>query len=399
MNTIRISGAGCCLLDYVYSGIDFSSPAFRKYLSEKPGDGGLRPGALVFTEEFEQFSGKPFHRIRRELTGTRDPDMVNLGGPGIVPLIHSAQMLGDQGKVSFFGALGNDGIGKRIRSIIRQTPIDTGRLKTVDAASPFTYVLSDPGHAGGHGERTFINHIGAAALLSPGDLLEDFFDADMVVFGGTALVPGLHDHLDQLLEKSKEKGAITLVNTVYDFRNEKKGTREKWPLGDHDSSMKMIDLLIMDHEESLKISGRKNLRDATDYFIGKQVSSFIITNGPEPVTIFSDGQLFSEMKPAELPVSTAIQTEIRRGEHSGGDTTGCGDNFAGGVIFSLAKQLTETKGKKPGLTGACSWGIVSGGFALSYMGGTYIEREPGRKRKAIEKYYELYRKQLRNSDE
>ena len=55
---IIISGTGCALADYLYTGVKFSSPEFEKYLSKQSGDGGLSPGKLVFTEELEKFSSK-----------------------------------------------------------------------------------------------------------------------------------------------------------------------------------------------------------------------------------------------------------------------------------------------------------------------------------------------------
>ena len=77
----------------------------------------------------------------------------------------------------------------------------------------------------------------------------------MVCFGGTAITPNLHDNLHLLLEKAKTTGAFTLVNTVFDFRNEKLQHGKPWPLGKTDLSYPFIDILIMDKEEALKISG------------------------------------------------------------------------------------------------------------------------------------------------
>ena len=38
---IIISGTGCALADYLYTGVQFTSPEFQKYLSKQSGDGGL----------------------------------------------------------------------------------------------------------------------------------------------------------------------------------------------------------------------------------------------------------------------------------------------------------------------------------------------------------------------
>jgi len=79
--------------------------------------------------------------------------------------------------------------------------------------------------------------------------------------------------------------------------------------------------------------------------------------------------------------------------YRGGDTTGCGDNFAGGVIASVVHQLIGGS-EHPDLREACSWGIVSGGFTCFYMGGTYFEEKPGEKMARIRPYYDTYLKQL-----
>ncbi|MCK5102992.1 MAG: hypothetical protein KAQ62_01245 [Cyclobacteriaceae bacterium] len=53
---IIISGTGCALADNLYTNINFNSSTFNSYLSKSNADGGLSPGKLVFTEEFEKFA-------------------------------------------------------------------------------------------------------------------------------------------------------------------------------------------------------------------------------------------------------------------------------------------------------------------------------------------------------
>lgn len=82
-----------------------------------------------------------------------------------------------------------------------------------------TIVLSDPSYADGAGERCFINTIGAAFRFSSEHLPSSFYKSDVVLFGGTALVPTLHDHLDECLSMARKRRALNVVGTVYDFRN------------------------------------------------------------------------------------------------------------------------------------------------------------------------------------
>ncbi|MCK4991611.1 MAG: carbohydrate kinase family protein, partial [Bacteroidales bacterium] len=195
-------------------------------------------------------------------------------------------------------------------------------------ATPSTIVLSDPAFNSGHGERIFINNIGASWNFGPDELEEEFFNADIVVFGGTALVPGLHDGLTELLIRSKSAGSITVANTVYDFRNELENPGKPWPLGDDEGSYGHIDLLIMDKEEAMHLSGQKDLFEAGRFFMDRGVSSFMITNGTDDTRGYSDGKMFKSLPHTSYPVSANLINDLQN--FQGGDTTGCGDNFVGG---------------------------------------------------------------------
>ncbi len=389
--SLIISGTGCCLVDRIYTGIDFSGPAMAPFLSRSDGDGGLVPGRLVFSEPFEAYTGKKLPEIIGEIsTGDSEPIM-NVGGPSIVALIHAAQLLqGSSAKVDFYGVKGADAAGQYLLDNLRQTPVRLAHFETEPGATASTIVLSDPAYQDGHGERIFINEIGASWQMVPSRLGASFFSSDVVVFGGTALVPGLHDHLTGLLERSKNSGAVTVVNTVYDFRSELQRPGRRWKLGESDRSYSFIDLLITDAEEALRLSGGSSLAEAADWFIGKGVSSLSITNGTGHTWCYSDGKVFRDLPLETLPVSDDLVTDLRRSDR--GDTTGCGDNFAGGMIASLAWQMIA--GKTPDLREAVAWGTVSGGYCCFHVGGTLLEKARGEKLEGILPYYEKYRRQI-----
>jgi sugar/nucleoside kinase (ribokinase family) len=396
MHQITIAGTGCCLLDYLYTGIDFNGPEFSRYLSKTEGDGGLSPGRLVLTDDLEKFSGRKFGDLLQDIIGDRQPNLLNLGGPSIVSLIHAAQLLRKKASVSFYGAIGNDPAGEKIMEIIKKTPVLIDNLKIVNLDSSTTNVLSDHAYHEGLGERTFIHNIGAGWEIYPDQLDENFFRSDISVFGGTALVPNIHNNLSGLLEKAKHYNSITVVNTVYDFRSEKSNPGSRWQFLDNDESFRNIDVLLMDMEEALKISGSGNIEKAAACFIAREVSSFVITNGASPVWYFSDGRLFNKLAAGQLPTSDNVRSELKYNTGLAGDTTGCGDNLAGGMIASIAWQLRKRRSKKLDLIEACSWGIASGGFTCFYIGGTYIEGKKGEKLNLVKPYYKLYRKQLAN---
>ena len=389
---IIVSGVGCCLVDLLFNDINFGSDTIRPYLSKKRGDGGLTPGHLVFQEEFEKYSGSSLDLFVRKITGGRTHDKINIGGPSIVSLINLSQLIDKEHcEARFYGRGGKDEIGQYLLSSLKKTPVLLKDYILIDNRTPSTVVLSDPSYDNGHGERMFLNSIGAAWDYRPDELDEDFFNSDIVVFGGTALVPQIHDNMTSLLKKAKSKGSITIVNTVFDFRNEKANPSKKWPLGQSDESYRYIDLLIAEREEAFRLSGEHDPQAAIRFFRDKKVSSLIITNGSKNISTYSDGRFFNRSGLKEMPVSRKVLDELMKVQ--GGDTTGCGDNFVGGVIASVVTQL-QNGSRHPDLQEACCWGIVSGGFTCFYMGGTYFEENIGEKRARIEPYYESYKKQI-----
>jgi sugar/nucleoside kinase (ribokinase family) len=398
-NKIIISGSGCALTDLIYNRVSFASPGFQKYVSKQNGDGGLSPGKLVFTEELEKFSIKPYPEILSELVGNRPPDKMNVGGPSLVSMVHVAQMLeGEDVEVKFFGMGGNDEYTEQVFRLVRQTPLEIGNYKRSEhKPTPTTDVFSDPDYDNGHGERTFVNNIGAAWDFIPELLGNEFFESDIQCYGGTALVPNLHDNLTNLLKRSNQNDCITVVNTVFDFRNQKRNPGKPWPLLDSFDDYGLIDVLIMDCEEATKISGTSNIEEAARFFASTPVSSFIITNGANDVFAWSGGGLFEKTEILKFPVSKMIACEIAANPDLRGDTTGCGDNFAGGIIASLAMQLKNTEKGTFNLTEAISLGISSGGFCCFTVGGTYLETFPGEKKLRIQAIQEDYKNNQLNN--
>ncbi|MCG8306502.1 MAG: hypothetical protein MI975_03860 [Cytophagales bacterium] len=90
-----------------------------------------------------------------------------------------------------------------------------------------------------------------------------------------------------------------------------------------------------------------------------------------------------------MPISKDISNDQLK--YTRGDTTGCSDNFVGGFVVGIARQL---KANKLNLEAVVVLGIVSGGFACFYLGGTYFEKEVGEKWQKIKAYHEKYLKQI-----
>jgi sugar/nucleoside kinase (ribokinase family) len=392
---MRISAAGCCLIDYLYREVPYTGDAFKSCLSRNPGDGGIIEGGLVFAEDLERFSGKSFSAVCRELVGDVLPDTVNLGGPAIVAAVNAAQILEGSGvECTFYGAIGDDGVGEDIISFVGKTPVVPEFRIVEGISSSSTMVLADPEAHGGKGERSFINTIGAAGFFAGEHLPDSFFASDIVLIGGTGLVPALHDDLGTVLPRAKAGGAVTIVGTVYDFRNQKLRPDERWPLGGEEAYANM-DLLVTDAEEALRLTGASTLKGAAEQFMTWKTGAFIITHGSKNYLLWSSGDFYAPVALSEFPVSARVDELLAADPSLKGDTTGCGDNFLGGLTASTAMQMIGTAGKSaPDLKEAAAWAAASGGFACFYRGGTYHETGEGEKRARLEPLVEAYRRQI-----
>ncbi len=390
---IKVAGVGCCLVDRIYDEVDFKSETFAKYISRVHGDGGLIPGALEFEENLERFAGRKFVEILPELTSGKKEDKENVGGPCIVALINAAQMTSGRAEYSFYGCSGDDRVGDDLRNALSRTPVKLDHYRIESGAeTASTTVLSDPAFDDGHGERIFVNTIGASWKYLPEELDASFYASDIVVFGGTALVPSIHKDLDKLLLKAKNAGCLTIVNTVYDTLDDRANLGRRWPLGSSDKSYESIDLLIADREEALHLSGCDTINEALEFFRDKGTKAAIVTNGCKDTSYYSAGEIFKKVADSKMPVSEAVNERLRKGNVKG-DTTGCGDNFVGGVIASVASQMFEGR-EELDLSEACCWGTVCGGFACFYYGGTFIEQHPGEKSELVKPYYDAFLKQI-----
>jgi len=388
-NKFRVSITGCGLGDFVYNHVDFESEKFNNYKSVSSGDGGLEPGKLVFKEELEKYVEKKISSILEDIVGTKSYDHFNIGGPALVSAINIKQLLCKENvEISYYGALGNDNKGKKISDLLRKLDFDLNHFIVFPQETPYTDVLSDPDYDFGKGERIFINDLGCAAEYNSNYLDESFWTSEVIVFGGTALVPCLHADLTQLLQKAKERKAFTVVHTVYDFINEKLNPHLPWPLGNTSQSLPLIDLLIMDFEEAKRISGCTNFEKTCMYFKENGANAFIITHGANPSYIYSSGDQFYAIE-LNIPVCSWISSELALNPQYIGDTTGCGDNFTGAVIASIVKQKI-TGQKYLSLCRAAIFGTASGGFTCYYLGGTYFEQKPGEKLDLVNEMYNRY---------
>lgn len=392
---MRISGVGCSLVDYLYNHVDFTGEAFGRFRSRCEGDGGLTPGQLVFGADFAAFAGQPLADALREIVQDRLPDEKNVGGPAVVALLLAAQLLyREEVQTRFFGQMGQDASADYLEETLRQTPLDISGYRRVAGDTPSTVVLSDPQYDHGQGERVFINDLGVAGEYGVENIPADFYDSDIALVGATALVPRLHDGICSIVQRAREQDCLTVVTTVFDFRSERANPGGRWPLGESDATYSATDLLVVDLEEGLRMSGQARPEESLCWFREKGVGACIVTNGSHAIRGYADGSVFAQCDHLYLPVSEEVGRRLQATERPEGDTTGCGDNFVGGILASMAAELEDGERGALSLPEAVAAGVCCGGAACFQLGGVQVEAVPGEKRQAIEALYSAYRRQV-----
>jgi len=351
---LRIAGAGSCLMDIVYADVDFSSEAFRSVASKREGDGGLSSGSFVLVRELELFAGRPFPDILRDLVGDALP-AEDLGGSSAASLLHAARELeGEDVELSYHGLRGKDELGERLLERLRRASPDSRRasldlrratldlraFRKEDGPTPSLTFLSDPRADRGRGARCLAIEIGAAARFKSSDLRRDFFGADIVAFGGTSLVPALHDRLQELLPEARSRGALTVVDAAFDYRAERRDPFGPWPLGTHDNeaddfpgpaeAYRGCDLLVVGQAEALRLAGCRDLGEASSFLEGSGLGAFLVDRGSGGVLAWAREARFAGLGLTELPALAP-----------------CGRGaFVGSVLADLARQLKATPGRR-----------------------------------------------------
>ena len=393
MSNVSIGSVGCCVLDILYPDADLSSAGRELYCSRTPGDGGLVPGGLVFAEEIERFAGTSAEEIARAVSrgaGTKS----NVGGPAATALIHAAQVLGPEAvSAYFYGVRGDDALGEQLAALLDRTPLECSGVRVAPGRTPSTIVLSDPMAAGG-GERTFINTIGVAAEFRAVDVAESFFAHPITFFGGTALVPRLHAELGSILRRARAAGSLTVVGPVYDFLNEKRNPDGLWPMGNGQNDYDAVDLVVCDREEARRLTGCDSLSDALARFAQWGASGAVITDGGSPVHFSASGGRFRKCDVSILPPSAEVARRASGIPGTERDTTGCGDNFAGGILVSLARQLSADADRPLDLRTAVIEGVAAGAAAWFFLGSTWMETRRGEKAEMVNEFREAYLRQI-----
>jgi sugar/nucleoside kinase (ribokinase family) len=404
----RLHAAGCGLADLIQGDIDFRSERLAPYRSRRPGDGGLEMGKVVLQEDLVRFAGRPWEAILDDLAPSPSAECL-AGGPPLVASALASQLLRpSKVPVTYYGLSGDDSASSRLRWLLAQTPLDLTCYRQRPGRTPVTWVFNDPRAQGGHGDRFFI-HLPGTVSPDPEILGESFFQATVNLYAGTALTPALHRALPDLLAKGRRRGAFNVVGGGWDPAAEREG--RPWTLGGPEA-WTVVDLLVANEEEIQRYAAgvgfraapgtdaKRGLESAVDALIEAGLASAVATCGPEPAYYRSIGGIFGECR-GYVHAHPALAGRIADRASHGGDTTGAGDNFLGGLLASIFRQWLADdffpKGEEhlerelmhinpPRLRTAVEMGMITGGLACLQRGGLRLEKTRGERLGETERY-------------
>ena len=403
-HAFRVHGAGCGLADFLHLDFDFQSKRIEPYRSRVPGDGGLSMGKVAFQQDLVELAAarrsageaaaETWEGILADLAGpdAKSPAF-NVGGPALASLTLAAQLLRPaKVPVTYYGASGEDGDAARIRHLLAQTPLDMTCYRRRPGRTTSAHVFADPKAAEGKGDRLFVHRQGDDASLEDVFNGEGFFQAVFNVYAGTAQVPYLHRTLPALLEKSRRRGAITVVGTVHDHASEKAAPGKPWGMGEGDP-WPHIDLLVADGAEIRGLSGNAGevpVEKCVDALLARGLVAAVVTQGAGPVYYRSLGGIFGECR-GHAPANPALAA-LAAAPGNTGDTSGAGDNFLGALVADLMHQILADDSYPKGephverellemsplrLRRAIDFACAAGGLACLQPGGVRLESKPG----------------------
>ncbi len=277
------------------------------------------------------------------------------GGQTATALVAAAR----QGaRTAFHGCLGEDELSRFTLSELAREGVDTSLVVHQPGSRPFyTLIIVDTTAS----SRTILFSNEGVTEPDMDRFDPTWIEQSRVLFFDQNLPVAM-----QSLVQAARETAIPIVADIEKINHP--GILENLPLIDH---------LIVPRHFAASLTGRRTVPEMLDALDPDSRVATVITCGREGCWYQTAGGT-----PCHRPAFEVAAV----------DTTGCGDNFVGGIIASVARQI-HSGIKKPDLREASCWGIVSGGIACFYMGGTYFEENTGEKLDKIKPYFKAYKEQ------
>lgn len=243
-------------------------------------------------------NGKPIEAVPG---GSTFNGIVSLGRAGV--------------KTTFISETGNDRVGDYVRKFLKDNGVDTSDINVYpESKSPISLAFLDEQN---NADYIFYRDQNADHMdFTYPEINRD----DIVVFGSFyAVKPSLHPQVSGLLEYAKSRGAIIYYDVNFRPAHHNDVMKITPNLIDN---LEFADIVRGSREDFIELykkdSAERVYRAETSFYCKR----FIYTDGPRPVTVFSDGGFRKEYP---MPATETVST------------IGAGDNFNAGFIYGLIK--------------------------------------------------------------
>jgi len=215
--------------------------------------------------------------------------------------------------VGVAAAIGNDKNGKYIFEELRERKIHTETLveKKINTAYTFAMISSE-------GRRRYLTNWGANDYFLDTDIKDSVLKKyGLIHICGTFAMKSFDGKLTaNLVKRAKKLNLITCMDTIF---NDKVNC-----LALLKSSIPYLDIFFPSYEEAVQISGFKSIKKNMDFFKNFKIPIVGIKMG-ERGSIVSTNNLTFICPSFKIPVV---------------DTSGAGDAFMSGLIFSIVKKFS-----------------------------------------------------------
>lgn len=217
--------------------------------------------------------------------------------------------------VRLIASIGNDDFGERALEPLRGAGVDLSLVRRVEAATPATVVL-----VGANGDRMFLHRPGVStdAFAEPVEFAAEIVrGAGYFHLGNPFALPNMRVNAAPTMRNAHEAGLITSLDTGWDSRG-------RW-LQDIGGSLPYTDLLFVNEDEALRLSGCAGYREAARRLRELGAATVIVKRGGSGCAVFGGAGEF------DTPAFDVHAV----------DTTGAGDCFAGGYLAALARGMSH----------------------------------------------------------
>lgn len=214
-------------------------------------------------------------------------------------------------KTTFISETGSDRVGEYVRAFLKENGVDTSDINVYsEIKSPISLAFLDENN-----NADYIFYHDHMDFTYP-EISRD----DIVVFGSFyAVNPSLRPQVAGLLEYARNRGAIIYYDVNYRPAHRNDVLKITPNLIDN---LEFADIVRGSREDFMEIykkdSAERVYRAETSFYCKR----LVYTDGPNPVSVFSDGGFHKEYP---MPATKTVST------------IGAGDNFNAGLIYGMIK--------------------------------------------------------------